>query len=265
MISLFDEAWLMLNQAGRLLDRAAFESLPELSPPPRGLSERLRDAIAGSPGDTRGPAFGALLDAVLEGVCGLVVGWRKGNDVTARDAETLLDGTTLKPRRAYGAAPVSALHVFVSEATRIGQHKGRRDTAHVVEYLRRRKASLGLITNGREWRLIWADTDNTAFVEWTSDRFLDGDALTPALLVLRRMLSHKSLAPDESGSSCLLAAIKKARLGQASLSKELGERVRAAVELLLSARRPVIEPHWNADESKAVYDAACHFVMRLVV
>lgn len=258
--SLFDEAWLSLNQAGRLLDRDAFDTLPEPSVPRHGLAERLRDALAQAPNDPRGEPFAALLDAVLEDTCGLVVGWRKGSDVPASYGETLLDGAALKPRRVYEHEGRAVLAVFISTATRIGLHKGRRDTAHVVEWLRKKKTSLGFITNGREWRLIFADTDNTAFVEWTSDRFLEGDALSPTVLVLRRLLSREALK-----SGALIEAIREARLGQARLSKELGERVRGAVELLLAARRPVIEPHWNADESKAVYDAACHFVMRLVV
>lgn len=258
--SLFDEAWLSLNQAGRLLDRDAFEKLPEPNVPRYGLAERLRDALAQAPSDPRGETFGALLDAVLEDTCGLIVGWRKSNDVPASYGGTLLDGTTLKPRRIYEHEGRAVLAVFVSPATRIGLHKGRRDTAHVVEWLRKKKTSLGLVTNGREWRLIFADTDNTAFVEWPADRFLEGDALSPALLLLRRLLSHEALK-----SGALIESIRQARLGQARLSKELGERVRGAVELLLAARRPVIEPQWNADESKAVYDAACHFVMRLVV
>jgi hypothetical protein len=258
--SLFDEAWLSLNQAGRLLDRDAFDKLPEPSAPRYGLAERLRDALAQAPSDPRGEPFGALLDAVLEDTCGLIVGWRKGSDVPASYGETLLDGATLKPRRVYEHEGHAVLAVFISPAARIGLHKGRRDTAHVVEWLRKKKTSLGFITNGREWRLIFADTDNTAFVEWTSDRFVEGDALSPTLLVLRRLFSHEALK-----SGALIEAIRQARLGQARLSKELGERVRGAVELLLAARRPVIEPHWNADESKAVYDAACHFVMRLVV
>lgn len=265
MTSLFDVAWLSLNQAGRLLDRDTFDALPETTAPRWGLAERLRDALARAPAEARGESFGVLLDAVLEDACGLVSGWQKGNDVGAAYSETLLDGTTLKPRRVYEDAQRPTLGVFTSAATRVGLHKGRRDTAHVVEYLRRRKMPLGLITNGREWRLTYADTDNTAFVEWTSDRFLEGDALSLTLHVLRRILSPDALALDDAGSSPLLSAIRQARLGQARLSKELGERVRGAVELLLSARRPVIEPHWKANDSKAVYDAACHFIMRLVV
>src|SRR5690606_6927422 len=157
----------------------AFDRLPEPSAPRNGLAGRLRDALAQAPSDPRGEAFGALLDAVLEDTCGLDVGWRKGSDVPASYAETLLDGTTLKHRRVYEHEGRAVLAVCVSPAARKGLSRGRRDTAHVVEWLRKKKSSLGFITNGREWRLIFADTDNTAFVEWTSDRFLEGDALPP--------------------------------------------------------------------------------------
>lgn len=37
------------------------------------------------------------------------------------------------------------------------------------------------------------------------------------------------------------------------------------MELLLHARRTVLQASWNEAEGKSVYDAACHFVMRLVV
>jgi hypothetical protein len=267
--ALFDEAWLALQQSGRLLDRAAFDALPEPALPGRDLAARLRDALATASGATRGEALGTLLDAVLEDACGLVsateVRWRKGNDVPTSESETLLDGTTQRPRRIYQVGDRAALVVFVSAAPRLGQHRGRRDAAHVVEYLRKRRTPLGLLTNGRSFRLVHADTDTSAFVEWESDRFLEGDALTPALHTLRRVLSPGALALDAEGRSPLLTAIRQARLGQARLSSELGERVREAVELLLAARLPVLEPTWASDENKAAYDAACHFVMRLVV
>ncbi|MSP17908.1 MAG: hypothetical protein EXR73_15120, partial [Myxococcales bacterium] len=293
------DVWTELNQAGRLLDRRGLEALPEPVNAPWNLSDRLRDALTASvatrstrsarrstPSGGDAESLGALLDVVLEDACGLTDGWRKGPLVGAADAETLLDGTVLKPRRVLavagaasaassspGAGPV--LLVFMTAAERVGLHKGRRGVAQVVEYLRRRRIPLGLVTNGREWRLIFADADNLAWVEWTADRWLEGDSLTHSLGLLRRVLSPASLAPPpasatrsadgEVRASPLLAAIRQTRRGQARLSKELGERVRACVELLLHARRPVLEMSWNEAEGKSVYAAACHFVMRLVV
>ena len=282
------EAWIELNQAGRLLDRRGLEALPAPCNASWNLSDRLRDALTASlatpsarsdrrssPPGRDGGSFGTLLDVVLEEACGLTDGWRKGSLVGAADAETLLDGTVLKPRRVLTLMGETALAVFVTAAECVGLHKGRRVVAQVVEYLRRRRTPLGLLTNGREWRLVFADVDNLAWVEWTADRWLEGDSLTPALGLLRLVLSPASLAPPASsarsgkdgdrGTSPLLAAIRQTRRGQARLSKELGERVRACVELLLHARRPVLEASWNEAEGKSVYDAACHFVMRLVV
>jgi len=277
------EAWIELNQAGRLLDRRGLEALPEPGDVPWNLGDRLRDAltasvaIRGARTDRRSTSpgrdtafFGTLLDVVLEEACGLSDGWRKGPLVGAADAETLLDGTVLKPRRVLTCSGETALAVFVTAAERVGLHKGRRVVAQVVEYLRRRRVPLGLVTNGREWRLVFADADNLAWVEWAADRWLEGDTLTHTLALLRRVLSPASLSPiaggeGTQGTSKLLAAIRQTRRGQARLSKELGERVRACVELLLHARRPVLEPSWNEAEGKSVYDAACHFVMRLVV
>ncbi len=281
------EAWVELNQAGRLLDRRGLEALPEPGTAPWNLSDRLRDALTASvstrpsrserrswPPGRESESFGSLLDVVLEEACGLGEGWRKGPLVGAADAETLLDGTVLKPRRVLALKGDTVLAVFVTAAERVGLHKGRRVVAQVVEYLRRRRIPLGLVTNGREWRFVFADADNLAWVEWNADRWLEGDSLTHALGLLRLVLSPASLARPPSlaagndgdrGTSPLLVAIQQTRRGQARLSKELGERVRACVELLLHARRPVLEASWNEAEGKSVYDAACHFVMRLVV
>ena len=277
------EAWIELNQAGRLLDRRGLQALPVPGDTPWNLSDQLRDALSASLADRRSrtdrrsvppgretASLGTLLDVVLEEACGLHTGWRKGPLVGAADAETLLDGTALKPRRVLSLAGETVLTVFVTSAERVGLHKGRRVVSQVVEYLRRRGIPLGFITNGREWRLIFADADNLAWVEWNADRWLQGDNLTHTLALLRLVLSPSSLTSvvgktDERSTSPLLAAIRQTRRGQAKLSKELGERVRACVELLLHARRPVLEASWSDADGKSVYDAACHFVMRLVV
>jgi hypothetical protein len=277
------EAWIELNQAGRLLDRRGLEALPAPASAPRNLSDRLRDALTASlaarstrsdrrsspPGRENEP-IGTLLDVVLEEGCALTEGWRKGPLVGAADAETLLDATVLKPRRVLALAGETTLAVFVTGVERVGLHRGRRVVAQVVEYLRRRRIPLGLVTNGREWRLVFADADNLAWVEWTADRWLEGDSLTHAFGLLRLVISPESLAlvagkDGAPGTSPLLAAIRQTRRGQARLSKELGERVRACVELLLHARRPVLEGSWDEAEGKSVYNAACHFAMRLVV
>jgi len=268
------EAWVALRHGGNLLSPMALEGLPEPPPAPRNLADRLRSALvarvargeergARNEGHgTRGEGEAELLDVVLEDGCRLQGGWDRAPG--AADAEKLLDGTVLRPRRIWRGSSGEGLAVFTSTAARLGVGRGRRPLAQVVEYLRRRAWPLGLLTNGSQWRLCWADPDSLASVEWEADRWLAAAQLSGELAVLRRVLSPAALR-REGESSPLLAAIRDTRRGQAQLSRELGERVRRAVEALLCSREPLLGPAWSAHGSGDLYVAACHFVMRLVV
>ncbi len=260
------DAWTTLRHGGNLLAPAALDGLPAPEAPLWGLADRLRSSLVALDPETLAPgALGALLNAVLEDACGLRDGWQKGNALGAADAEKLIDGTVQKPARRWTGAAGEAFVVFTTDATRIGVGKGRRPAAQVVEYLRRRAIPFGLLTNGRQWRLTWADADSLAWVEWEAERWLDADQLSDELAVLRRVLSPGALTCADAEQSPLLSAIRDTRRGQAKLSKELGERVRRAVETLLRSREPLVRAVWDEHESKDLYVAACHFVMRLVV
>ncbi len=263
------DAWTGLRHGGNLLSVSALAKLDKDAAPGAaayGLAGQLRAALVDLPDPSlaKGPAFSHLLDVVCEQVCGLKDGWRKGTQLGTADAERLLDGTVLKPHRLW-AIEGHQLALFTTPVKRLGVGKGRRPVARVTEYLRRRGMPLALLTNGRQWRLIWADTDNLAWVEWDAERWIDADWLSPELHVLRLLLSWTSLTATGSKPSPLLLAIRDTRRGQAELSKELGERVRQAVETLLRARRPVLEEDWDAHASTDLYVAACHLIMRLVV
>jgi hypothetical protein len=184
----------------------------------------------------------ALLDVVLEDACGLEALWRKGNAVTSADGEKLLDGTVFKPRRIFSDAGRDTLAVFTTDVERVGVGKGRRPVAQALEYLRRRELPFGLLTNGREWRLLWADTDNLAWAQWDAERWLDGETLSDELHLLRRVLTLRALSRGTAEHCPLFAAIRETRRGQAKLSRELGERVRLAVETLLRCRNPRRRP-----------------------
>jgi len=260
------EAWTALRHGGNLLSPAALGALPEPGEPPWALADRVRAAlVALDRAKPEAAALGTLLDTVLEEACGLRDGWQKGNALGAADAEKLLDGTVLRPRRRWTGPDGEALVVFTTPATRIGVGRGKRPGAQVVEYLRRRAFPLGLLTNGLQWRLVWADPDSLAWAEWEADRWLAADQTTGELAVLRRVLSPASLRRAGVDASPLLAAIRDTRRGQAKLSSELGERVRRAVETLLRSRQPLVAPAWEDHAGSDLYVAACHFVMRLVV
>lgn len=259
------DAWIALRHGGNLLAPAALDALPEPGKAPRGLADRLRSALVDLDPNKPGKALGPLVDTVLEDACGLRDGWDKGNVLGAADAEKLLDGTVLKPSRRWQTDGSEPLVVFSTTARRLGVGKGRRPVAHVVEYLRRRSLPLGLLTNGTQWRLIWADTDSLAWVEWEVDRWLAADQIANEFVVLRRVLSPASLRRGDDGASPLIASIRDTRRGQARLSKELGERVRRSVETLLRSRATLVGPAWNNHAATDIYVAASHFVMRLVV
>lgn len=260
------DAWTALRHGGNLLSPAALDGLPAPGEPSRRLADALRAAlIAPDVGKSTAAPLSELLGVVLEDACGLRDGWRKGNALGAADAERLLDGTVLKPRRLWTGPEGETFAVFTTPATRIGVGKGRRPAAQVVEYLRRRALPLGLLTNGRQWRLVWADADSLAWVEWEAERWLDADRLSGELATLRRVVSTASLLRHGADASPLLVAIRDTRRGQAKLSGELGERVRRAVETVLRSREPLIGPAWGEHRSADLYVAACHFVMRLVV
>lgn len=260
------DAWTALRHGGNLLSPVALDGLPAPETAQWGLSDRLRSALVGfDPEHPNSGALGGLLDVVLEDACGLRSGWDKGNAIGAAHAEKLLDGIVLKPRRVWSGDDREPLAVFTTSASRLGVGKGRRPVAQVVEYLRRRGIALGILTNGAQWRLVWADPDSLAWVEWEADRWLDADQLSGELAVLRRVLSAAALSRDGGALCPLVSAVRDTRRGQARLSKELGERVRRAVETLLKSRAPVVGPAWDDHGASDLYVAACHFIMRLVV
>jgi hypothetical protein len=261
------DAWVALRHGGNLLSPAALDGLPDPAKTPHDLADRLRSALLAAldPHERVPAALGDLLDTVLEDACGLQDGWEKSSALGATAAEKLLDGTLLKPRRRWRGPADEALVVFTTTATRLGVGRGRRPVAQVVEYLRRRVIPLGVLANGTQWRLIWADTDSLAWVEWEADRWLDADQLSGEFAVFRRLLSAAVLSRGACELSPLLAAVRDTRRGQAKLSKELGERVRRAVETLLRSREPLVGPAWDEHESAELYVATCHFGMRLVV
>jgi len=261
-----NDTWTSLRHGGNLLEPAALDGLPEITPPRFGTADKLRSAlVALDPDKPTTAAISGLLDLALHDICGLQAGWRKGTNLGPDDTEKLLDGTELKPRWLWTGPAGESLAVFTAAVDRIGVGKGRRPAAQTLEYMRRRGVPLALLTNGRQWRLIWADTDNTAWAEWDADRWLDADQLSPEVLLLRRILSPLSLGRAAAPLSPLLLAIRDSRRGQAKLSKELGERVRRAVEALLKSRQPLIGPAWDDHDGTDLYVAACHFIMRLVV
>ncbi len=208
----------------------------------------------------------AWLDTVLEQVCGLGARWEKGNQVDARWSHRALTGEIIKPRRLWYGAHATCLPVFATDDSRLGVGRGRRMVSRVVEWLRGTGEKLALLTNHRQFRLIYAGLDHDAFVEWDTALWFEEGRPGPQVTALTALLSPHALEPEQPDAyPRLLAAIKASRRGQAELSAALGERVRQAVELLIQTHGSAFEPLGPEVHTRHIYLAATRMIMRLVV
>ena len=145
----------------------------------------------------------------------------------------------------------------------------------------RRRHRLGLLTNGYQFRLVYAGLDFESWCEWETDRWFDDGEGTEELGGLRQLLSPEALKPVREGVSGLLDAVEESRKRQADLSSVLRENVRQAVEYLLEdvsaanrtdsnlfnslvhhAGEPTLT---DAQAQEALLQATVRVVMRLVV
>ncbi len=147
---------------------------------------------------------------------------------------------TLRPDRVLfaddGKTPL--LLVKADTSPHIGRGKGRTEYARFLELLRGSGQRLGLLTNGLQFRLVYAGLDFESWCEWESERWFEDAEGTEELLGLRQMLFPNQAFDDKgevvgAGLPGLLTAVEESRKRQADLSQVLRENVRQAIELLL--------------------------------
>jgi hypothetical protein len=190
---------------------------------------------------------------------------------------------TIKPHRilfADESGETPALMVMADTSPHVGRGRGRTTYTRFLELLRGTGHRLGLLTNGQQFRLIYAGLDFESWCEWESERWFDDGEGTEELLGLRQLLSAESLKPVKEGVSGLLDAVEESRKRQADLSSVLRENVRQAVELLLEDVSTANRVHadlfhplvshgdrtlTDAEAHEALMQAAVRIVMRLVV
>ncbi|MBM3369093.1 MAG: hypothetical protein FJY43_12600, partial [Betaproteobacteria bacterium] len=261
--------WDRLRHGGLLLDAPRLQVVARVEP--RALSrfheeELRRQAAALLAGEAETSAF---VTFVLERICGFEPGegsWLRGPAVGSEWSRRTPTGETSKPRHIWRGPNSAILPVFLDSEKHIGLGRGRRTASQVVQWLRAGRERLALLTNGRQWRLIFAGLDFDAFCEWDVDLWFEEGALSPQLHALRTLLSPLSFTPPaEEQPGPLLAAILDSRKGQAELSAALGERVRDAVELLVQAHGEALAEYCKAADAAETYRAAVRMVMRLVV
>ena len=270
--------WDQLHHAGLLLDGPRLHSLAGFVPeaPDEHVERRLRQraaAILGGVDDPgRSSATSQFVSFVLEEVCGFdgtSGGWQRGNQVPRTHGRRAVTGETVKPRHLWSGPQGASLPVFIDDAKRIGIGRGRRIVSQVLGWLRAGGEHLALITNGRQWRLVFAGLDYDASCEWDSELWFEEGELAAQVTALRTLLGPQIWTPTEEGTaSPLLQAIRDTRKGQADLSEVLGERVREAVEILVQSHGEALKELAAGDDgvpAADIYRAACRIAMRAVV
>ena len=190
-----------------------------------------------SEADADSGVISSFVAFVLEEVCGLDPStgtWTRGSNVSPSWGRRAITGETVKPRHLWTGRNGARLPVFLDGGRRLGVGRGRRIVSQVLGWLRAGKDHLALVTNGRQWRLLFAGLDYDAWCEWDLDLWFEEGGLSPQVTVLRTLLGPGLWTPEaEDAETPLLQAIRDTRKGQAELSEVLGERVREAVEILI--------------------------------
>lgn len=204
---------------------------------------------------------------VLHTICGFPAeGWQRGSQVGSEWSRRTLTGELHKPRHLWRGPHGATLPVFFDTEPRLGIGKSRQTISKVLQWLRAGSERLALLTNGQQWRLVFAGLDFDAFCQWDTDNWLEQGGLSPQFVAFRRLLDRSQWTPPSADApSPLLAAIQDSRKGQADLSAALGERVREAVEVLVQAHGEQLVEHCASVDPADIYRAAVRVVMRMVV
>ena len=139
--------------------------------------------------------------------------WSRGSAVGAEWSRRAPTGETIKPRHLWRGDHGALLPVFLDSERQVGIGRGRRTASQVVQWLRAGGERLALLTNGRQWRLIFAGLDFDAWCEWDVDLWFEEGELSPQVQALRTLLSPQAWTPaaKDAGPSCCRRSSTAAR------------------------------------------------------
>jgi hypothetical protein len=263
--------WDLLVHGGLLLDAQRQRDLAQHTPeelPWFHEQELRRRVLALAVDGGKGSAdLGDFVTFVLHTACGFAAeGWQRGSQVASEWSRRTLTGEMQKPRHLWRGRHGATLPVFFDSEPRLGIGKSRQTISRVLQWLRAGSERLALLTNGRQWRLVFAGLDFDAFCQWDTDGWLEQGALSAQFTAFRILVSPDLWTPPAADSpALLLASIQDSRKGQADLSAALGERVREAVEVLVQAHGDVLRDSCSTVDPADIYRAAVRVVMRMVV
>ena len=135
----------------------------------------------------------------------------------------------------------------------------------MAELLRATNNPLGLITNGEEWTLVFAQRGETpGFAHWYSTLWIEEQITLRGFQSLLDQRRFFGVAENDTLLGMLVASLDD----QAEVTTSLGNQVRDAVEVLIRAFDKIDQDSHGAlltgVAEKALYDASLTLMMRLV-
>lgn len=195
----------------------------------------------------------APLNEWLAGVLDIFLGhedsrWQRGTNVDERWKHKPLLGEPVIPRRVLfldNSQTTPALFVYVEHSRQLLHGRGRVAYGKLLSLLRAKQVRLGLLTNGRHFRLCYAGIDHDSWVEWDCENWFAAEELRHQLYGFYTLLGSAGMNPNKAGATSfpLLDATEASRTRQGELSTVLGEQVRQAVEALLNDIQPIIRKY----------------------
>ncbi len=218
------------------------------------------------------------LDFVLETLLEFSGGaWLKHNDIPQSVTCDLVEySQKLKPNRVLTDESGNPLLLCISvpydqkldrPETQTGKWKASPHTK-LDRLLREVKTPLGLLTNGTDFRLVYAAPGfNTAHITWTARSWSDEKITLDAFFTL--LGRERFFGPDEKQ---ILALIKESQDKQVDVADQLGEQVRSAIEIFVTAldqadRESVgrlLSPDGVPIPFSRLYETALTVMMRMV-
>ncbi|MGC9327594.1 MAG: hypothetical protein ACP5I1_08165, partial [Candidatus Hinthialibacter sp.] len=262
--------WSNLRHGGLLLDMQRLHDLiPGLPPsPPEFKQEKIRKEIFAfqeDPSEKRGRFVAFILEEIA-GFSTSMGEWKRAGRVDSSWTRRGLVDEAIRPNHLFIGKTGLALPVFIDGEKRLGIGRGKRILSKVLQWLRKGDEQLAVVSNGSQWRIVFAGLDYEAFCEWDVDQWFSEGSVSPEFQGFRALLDPALWTPTEEGKpSPFLEAINASRKGQADLSQILGERVRQAAEKLIEGHASVLNEQRGKIHPQDVYRAAVHMIMRMVV
>lgn len=295
MTEIAEQVWYSeLRQNGMLISPAVLSEL--LASGLQAIDERkylrLRDEYTKfeaslSKEDDGHQAIRRWVDAVLGDLLGHEgSNWQKGPDVAPSFKTISVTREPLRPDRVLlwqGSAAFPRFLVRIDHSSKnVGMGRGRNEYSKLLELLRGTGVKLGILTNGRQFRLVYAGLDHDCWIEWEVQRWFEDAVGKEQLAGFLSLCGPWGVNKRDGVDNPLYRAILESRNRQGELSQVLGEQTRMAVEeLLLALDRsvrtnsdllsvlimgPLSGKEMGEEEQlEALYQASIRIVMRTVV